>query len=144
MASTSTWLHFRGKADEAFNFYKSIFGGDFVDGITRYSSIPAQEGQPPMSEADKNLVMNVALPILGGHILNGNDAPEFLGTLVHGNNVDITLHPDSLAETERLFKALSAGGKVEMELNEPFPGQHFAACIDQFGVQWMFNFKVKK
>lgn len=142
MASTSTWLHFRGNAEEAFNFYKSVFGGDFVNGITRYSSLTPETGYPPIAEADKNLVIQVALPILGGHIIKGNDAPEFLGELIKGNNMDINLQPDTRKETERLFKALSAGGKVEMELHEM--GDYFGACVDKFGVQWMLQCTAKE
>ncbi|MGB3525411.1 MAG: VOC family protein [Flavobacteriales bacterium] len=142
MASTSTWLHFRGNAEEAFNFYKSVFGGDFVNGITRYSSLTPENGYPPIAEADKNLVIQVALPILGGHIIKGNDAPEFLGELIKGNNMDINLQPDTRKETERLFKALSAGGKVEMELHEM--GDYFGACVDKFGVQWMLQCTAKE
>ena len=141
MASTSTWLHFRGNAEEAFNFYKSVFGGDFVNGITRYSSLSPEKGYPPVAEADKNLVIRVELPILGGHLLKGNDAPDFLGELILGNNVDINLQPDTRKESERLFKALSAGGKVEMELQEM--GDYFGACIDKFGVQWMLECEEK-
>ena len=84
----------------------------------------------------------MALPILGGHIIKGNDAPEFLGELIKGNNMDINLQPDTRKETERLFKALSAGGKVEMELHEM--GDYFGACVDKFGVQWMLQCTAKE
>lgn len=140
MAQVSTYLNFSRQTEEAFNFYKSVFGTEFVDKIHRFSEVPPQEGQPPMADEDKNLVMNVQLPILGGHILMGTDAPTSMGfTVVEGNNVYINLQPDTRVETERLFKALSKGGKVEMELQEMFWGDYFGSCKDKFGIQWMFN-----
>ena len=140
MASVSTYLNFPRNTEEAFNFYKTVFGGEFQGGISRFSSVPPQEGAPPMAEEDKNLVMHVALPILGGHLLMGTDAPESMGFKVNfGNNVYISLHPDTRVETKKLFDALSAGGKVEMELQDMFWGDYFGSCTDKFGVQWMFN-----
>ena len=140
MAAVSTYLNFANETEAAFNFYKSVFGGEFDGPIHRFSEVPAQEGQPPMSEADKNLVMHVALPILGGHVLMGTDAPESMGFKVsRGNNVYISLNPDSRADADSLYKALSDGGKVEMPLEEMFWGDYFASFSDRFGVQWMIN-----
>lgn len=140
MARTSTYLNFPRSTEEAFNFYKSVFGGEFINGINRFSDVPPQEGNPPMAEADKNLVMHITLPILGGHMLMGTDAPESMGfTVKYGNNIYINLEPDTRTETEKLFKALSEGGKVEMELQEMFWGDYFGSCTDKYGVQWMFN-----
>ena len=79
MARTSTYLNFARSTEEAFNFYKSVFGTEFVGGIARFGDVPVQEGQPAMSDDDKQLVMNVQLPILGGHLLMGTDAPESMG-----------------------------------------------------------------
>lgn len=93
-----------------------------------------------MSEVDKNLVMHVVLPILGGHELMGTDAPESMGFKVNmGNNVYINLEPDTCAETLRLFKALSEGGTVGIDLQDMFWGSYYGSCKDKFGVQWMFN-----
>ncbi len=140
MASVSTYLIFPGNTEEAFNFYKAVFQSEFVGEISRFGSIPPQPDQPPMAEADKNLVMHIMMPILGGvHYLMGNDALEFMGEVVFGNSSNIMLSPDTRAETKRLFDELSAGGKVEMELQEMFWGDYFGSCVDQFGVQWMFN-----
>jgi PhnB protein len=140
MARTSTYLNFARNTEEAFLFYKSVFGTEFEGPIHRMGEVPAQPGQPPMSEEDKNLVMNVVLPILGGHVLMGTDAPESMGfTVTFGNNIFINLEPDTRAETERIFNALSAGGKVGMALQEMFWGDYFGSCTDKFGVQWMFN-----
>lgn len=141
MASVGTYLNFPRNTEEAFNFYKSVFGGEFTgDGIMRFGSMPPQEGAPPLAEADKNLVMHVGLPILGGHMLMGTDAPESMGFRVAmGNNSYICLSPDTRTETKRLFDALSTGGKVEMELQDMFWGSYYGSCTDKFGVQWMFD-----
>lgn len=140
MARVSTYLNFPRNTEEAFNFYKSVFGGEFIGGIQRFSTVPHQEGTPEMAEADKNLVMHVALPILGGHVLMGTDAPESIGFKVNfGNNIYINLEPDTRAETDALFNKLSECGKVEMQLQEMFWGDYFGSCTDKFGVQWMFN-----
>ena len=140
MARTSTYLNFKRNTEEAFTFYKSVFGTEFVAGISRFGDIPVEEGQPAMPDDDKQLVMNVQLPILGGHLLMGTDAPESMGfQLNQGNNVYITLDPDTRAEADALFAALSAGGKVEMALQEQFWGDYFGSLIDRYGVQWMIN-----
>jgi PhnB protein len=145
MASVSTYLNFPRNTEEAFNFYKSVFGGEFVGGIMRFSDIPPQEGMPPLPESDKNLVMHIELRILGVHLLMGTDAPESMGFSVNaGNNVYINLQPDTREETKRLFDALSQDGKVEMELQDMFWGDYYGSCKDKFGVQWMFNCGEKK
>src|SRR3989344_6193632 len=111
MARVSTYLNFPRSTEEAFNFYKSVFGGEFTGPINRFSSVPPREGAPPMAEADKNLVMHVELPILGGHILMGTDAPESMGFKVNfGNNIYINLEPDTRTETEKLFQSLRLRG----------------------------------
>ncbi|KYG79670.1 VOC family protein [Roseivirga seohaensis] len=141
MASVSTYLNFSRNTEEAFNFYKSVFGGEFFgEGIMRFGDIPAQEGMPPMAEEDKNLVMHVELRILDCHTLMGTDAPESMGFNVNfGNNSYINLQPDTRKETKKLFDALSNGGKVTQELEEMFWGDYYGSCTDKFGVQWMFN-----
>jgi len=140
MARVSTYLNFARSTEKAFMFYRSVFGGDFSEPIHRFSEIPATPGQPPLPESDKNLVMHVELPILGGHVLMGTDAPESMGfSLTQGNNVYINLEPDTRAETERLFNALSINGKIEMPLQDMFWGAYFGSLTDQFGIQWMFN-----
>ena len=140
MARTSIYLNFSRNTEEAFNFYKSIFGGEFVGDISRFGDIPPSEDGPQLAEGDRNLVMHIELPILGGHVLMGTDAPETMGFKVNfGNNVYINLEPDTKAETKRLFDALSAGGTVTMDLQDMFWGAYFGTCTDKFGVQWMFN-----
>lgn len=87
MSRVSTYLNFPRSTEEAFNFYKSIFGGEFTNGIQRFSDIPPQEGTPPISDEDKNLVMHIELPILGGHILMGTDAPQSMGFKVRARPI---------------------------------------------------------
>ena len=141
MSRVGTYLNFQGNAEAAFEFYKSLFGGEFQGGgFSRFKDVPPQDGMPPLSDADKNLVMHVALPILDGHMLMGCDAPASMGFVVKpGNNVHISLAPTTRGETERLFNALFQGGSVEMPLAEMFWGAYFGSCTDQFGVCWMFN-----
>ncbi len=140
MARVSTYLNFPRTTEEAFLFYKSVFNTEFIGDINRMGDVPPQEGQPPLSDNDKNLVMHVALPILGGHMLMGTDASESMGfTLIQGNNMYINLEPDTRAETDRLFALLSEGGVIEMPLQEMFWGDYFGSCKDKFGIQWMFN-----
>lgn len=146
MARVNTYLNFVRSTEEAFNFYKSVFGGEFVaPGIQRFGDIPQTDGMLPLPESDKNLVMHVALNINGGHTIMGTDAPESMGFNVNfGNNVYISLETDSKEETIRLFKALSDGGKVTMELQDTFWGAYYGSCTDKFGVQWMFNYAEKQ
>jgi PhnB protein len=140
MSRTSTYLNFSRNTEEAFLFYKSVFGTEFLTPITRM----AESGAPDLNESDKNLVMNVALPIVGGHVLMGTDAPESMGfSLLQGNNVHINLEPDSLEETERLFAALSEGGKVGMALEKMMWGAVFGSLTDRYGIQWMLNCTVE-
>ena len=145
MARTSTYLNFGRNTEEAFQFYRSVFGGVFnAPGITRLGSVPPAETSIPLSEEDKKLVMHVELPILGSHVLMGTDASESMGfSLNFGDNVHIMLEPDTREETERLFDALSAGGKVFMPLQDLFWGAYYGSCTDKYGVQWMFNFTIK-
>lgn len=143
MARTSTYLHFSGTTEDAFNFYKAAFGTEFVGPIVRMGDVPAQPGQPEMSADEKNLVMNVQLPITGGHLLMGNDAPAWMGTVNHGNAVDICIDPDTRAEADRIFAALAEGGKVEFGLQEMSSDHYFGSLVDKFGTQWMVSCTAK-
>jgi PhnB protein len=139
MARVSTYLNFNGNTEAAFDFYRSVFGGNFGM-LQRMGDAPAAPGQPPLSDADKQLVMHVELTILGGHMLMGTDAPESMGfKLTAGNNVHLNLEPDTRAETQRLFDALAVNGTVGMPLTDMFWGALFGYLVDQFGICWMFN-----
>jgi PhnB protein len=144
MARVTTYLNFPGNTEEAFLFYKSVFKTEFVAPINRFGDAPPSPGQPAMPADQARMVMHVALPILGGHVLMGTDAPESMGfKLNQGNNVYINLEPDTRAETDRLFAALGEGGKVEMALQDMFWGAYWGSLTDRFGVQWMFNCAAK-
>jgi PhnB protein len=140
MASVSTYFNFPGTAEEAFNFYRSVFGGEFAGPIYRFAEMPLEPGKPPLSEADQQLVMHVALPILGGHLIMGTDATEGMGfKWAGGNHTYVSLNPDTRAEADRLFAGLSAGGTVETPMQDMFWGAYFGSFTDRFGVNWMIN-----
>lgn len=144
MARVSTYLNFKGKTEEAFRFYKSVFGGEFIGTINRFGDIPPCEGMPVFSDEDKKLVMHMELEILAGHILMGTDAPESMGfKLVMGNNVHINLEPDTKEEADRLFNLLSDGGKIEMPLQDTFWGAYYGSFRDKYEIQWMVNYAYK-
>jgi PhnB protein len=137
MGKVSTYLNFKKETEEAFTFYKSVFGGEFGGGIMRLGETPGSEN---LSEEDKKLVMHIELPILGGHILMGTDAPESMGfNLNFGNNMHIQLETDSRKEADSIYSKLSAGGKVDMDLQETFWGGYFGSFSDRFGVKWMIH-----
>ena len=129
-----------GNTAEAFAFYKSVFGTEYVAPAMRMGDVAPMPGQPELSEVDKAAVMHVALPILAGHLLMGTDMLESMGhELKIGNNVTINLEPDTREETDRLYASLSEGGSENMPLADMFWGSYFGTCLDQFGVRWMFN-----
>jgi PhnB protein len=140
VASVSTYLNFNGQTEEAFTFYKTVFGTEFDgSGIMRMGDAPPSEDAPGPSETEKNLVMHVSLPIIGGHLLMGSDVPEQWGKTTFGTNTYISLHPDTREEADRLFAALSEGGSVEQEMADMFWGDYWGSFKDRYGVQWMVN-----
>jgi PhnB protein len=141
MSGVSTYLNFSHQTEEAFNFYKTVFGTEFSgDGFMRFKDVPPAEGMPLMIAPDNNLIMHVALPIVGGHKLMGSDVPESMGFMVKmGNNFYINLEVDTREETRRLFDALAVGGKVEQDLQDMFWGDYYGSLQDKYRVKWMFN-----
>ena len=140
MASTATYLNFSRETEQAFDYYKSVFGTEYFGPIARMGDVPSQDGQSGTPSEDANLVMNVALPITGGHVLMGTDAPDSMGfKLNQGNNVYICIMPDSKVEADKLFDGLSDGGKIESAMSDQFWGDYWGSCTDKFGVQWMVN-----
>lgn len=138
MTAVNPYLNFNGNTEEAFNFYKSVFGGEFA-ALMRFKD-NAECGQ--IAESDKERIMHVALPIGNGNVLMGTDSLESLGQkLTLGNNFYICLSPESKEEAERLFNGLSAGGKIEMPLQDMFWGAYYGSFADKFGVQWMLNYE---
>jgi PhnB protein len=137
MTVVNPYLTFNGNCEEAFEFYKSVFGGEFT-GIMRFDSMDC--GDQPMSESEKNKVMHVALPIGGGSILMGSDTPEAMGKVTDGSNFAIAIAPDSKEEADRLFDGLSAGGQATMPMDNAPWGGYFGMFTDKFGFAWMINY----
>jgi PhnB protein len=141
MSKVSIYLNFQGNTEEAFNFYKSVFKTEFSGPVSRMSDVPAQPGMPPLPEKEKNAIMHMALPILGGTLIQGTDMLESMGhKLKIGNNTTICLEPDSKDETDRLFNALSPGGSESVAPQDMFWGAYWGVCLDKYGIRWMFNF----
>ncbi|MGL4632596.1 MAG: VOC family protein [Leadbetterella sp.] len=140
MAHVTTYLNFNGNAEQAFLFYAEVFGTSFQN-FTRFEAMADVEGMPTLSEALKSKIMHVSLPILGGHLLQGTDAPEEMGfKVIVGNNVHISLYTDSKEQLDNLFVKLSIEGKVEHSPAGMFWGSYFASFTDKFGIHWMLNF----
>lgn len=141
----ATYVNFPGNTEEAFNFYKKVFRTDFIGGkVQRFGDLPADANHPPIPEPVKKMVLHAELPLLGGHILMGTDAPKEMGfTLTQGNNMHICLEPETREETKRIFDELSSGGNVTMPLQDMFWGAYFAEFSDKYGINWMVNHQEK-
>lgn len=138
MPSLNPYLNFDGNTEEAFNFYKSVFGGEFL-ALQRFRDLPPEVSNIPDNE--KNKIMHIALPIGKSNMLMATDALECMGQkLTVGDNFYITIQPDSREEADKLFNGLSAGGKVEMPMQDMFWGAYYGSFRDKFGVQWMINY----
>ena len=139
MASVSIYLNFMGNAEEAYNYYRKVFQTEFSTPIMRMKDIPPREDAPSLSEADKNKVMHVALPIFGGMQLMATDMLESMGQkLVEGNNFTISLNCDTKEEADRFYNELSEGTKDGVAPHDEFWG-YWGTCKDRFGIRWMFN-----
>lgn len=142
MSQTNIYLNFQGNAEEAFNTYKKIFGTDWAAPIYRMGDMPAAPGMPALPDSEKNKVMHVALPILGGTKIMGTDMLESMGhKLVIGNNTTISLDLDTKEEADRIYNALSDGGTDCVAPHDEFWG-YWGVCLDRFGIRWMFNVPV--
>jgi len=136
MKAVNPYLNFPGNAEEAFTFYRSVFGGEFAM-LQRFGDTPAAEHVPA---ADRKRIMHIALPLANGSVLMASDACGPMGSnLIIGNNNYISVATDSEAETDKLFAGLSAGGRIEMAPQKMFWGAYFTSFADRFGVQWMLN-----
>ncbi|WPP53029.1 VOC family protein [Catalinimonas niigatensis] len=139
MLTLNPYLNFNGNTEEAFNFYQSVFGGEFIGGISRFKDSPEGEHMP-VPEKDLDKIMHIALPIGKGNMLMATDALESMGQkLTVGDNFSLSLNVDSEAEADKLFSALSAGGKPTMPMGQTSWG-YFGMCTDKFGIQWMVNY----
>jgi PhnB protein len=136
----STYLNFAGTTFEAFEFYRSVFGTEYLGPVMRMGDVPPAPDMPAMSEAEQQLVMHIELPILGGHVLMATDVVESMGhQLQVGNNVSINLETHDRAETDRLYAALSEGATEASGMMDMFWGAYWGSCCDRYGVRWMFN-----
>jgi PhnB protein len=141
MKAFNPYLNFAGQTEQAFAFYRSVFGGEYAAFI-RFGESPMGARVPA---ADRDKLMHVSLPLPGGQVLMGSDACESMGQTVRpGNNHWISITTDSEAETSELFAALSAGGTAQMRPEKMFWGSFFAMCTDRFGTQWMLNYAYPK
>ncbi|MEO7263664.1 MAG: VOC family protein [Ferruginibacter sp.] len=137
MATINPYLNFPGNTEEAFNFYKSVFGGEFAM-VIRFKDTP-EAGRVPDNE--KNMIMHISLPIGNGNMLMATDALESMGhKITEGTNFSISINADSEAEADKLFKALSDGAQVTVPLEKAFWGAYFGMLTDKFGIQWMVNY----
>ena len=139
MATINAYLTFDGTCEEAFNFYKSVFGGDFPM-VGKFGDMPPQEGMPPISDEVKNRIMHMSLPISAETVLMGSDTMPGIHDHQVGNNISLSINTDSREEADRVFTGLSAGGKVSMRLADTFWGAYFGMWTDKFGINWMVNY----
>lgn len=140
MALINPYINFNGNAEEAFNFYKSVFGGEFAM-IMRFKDMSSPEF--PVAEKEANKIMHIALPI-GKNILMANDVPEILGRVNENENRSkISVSAESRDEADRIFNGLSAGGNIEMPIGDSPWGSYFGMFRDKYGIEWMVDFDPK-
>lgn len=139
MATINAYLTFDGTCEEAFNFYKSVFGGDFPM-VRKFGDMPPQEGMPPISDEVKNRIMHMSLPISAETVLMGSDTMPGIHDHQVGNNISLSINTDSREEADLIFTGLFAGGKVSMPLADTFWGAYFGMWTDKFGINWMVNY----
>jgi PhnB protein len=137
MKTINPYLNFPGNTEEAFNFYKSVFGGEFAM-LMRFKDTP-EAGR--ISESEKEKIMHVALPIGKGNIMMATDALESMGPkLTAGNNFQLSIGAESKEEADKLFEGLSAGGVIELSMQDMFWGDYFGMLTDKFGIKWMISY----
>jgi PhnB protein len=139
MKAVNITLTFNGQAEAAFNFYKSVFGGEFIH-VQRLKDMPSPN---PMSAGEGEKILHIALPI-GNAVLAGMDIPQGRPEAIAGTNFMVTLDTSSEEETQQLFEGLSEGGFVMMPLDHQFWGAYFAMFTDKFGIQWMLSYVADK
>jgi PhnB protein len=140
MKLINPYLIFAGNAEEAFNFYKSVFGGEFAI-VSRFKEMPPQPNVPAPGPDIENKIMHMSLPLKNGQVLMASDACNGYGPPVTiGNNIAICVHTESEAEGKDLFDKLSAGGKVGVPYDKMFWGDHFGQFTDKYEVNWQINY----
>jgi len=138
MATTNTYLNFNGNCEEAFSFYKSVFGGEFSY-LGRFAEMPESEDYK-VPEEDKSKIMHISLPIGASTLMGSDVGGEWAPTFIQGNNFSISITADSKEEADRLFKELADGGQITMPLESTFWGDYFGMLTDKFGINWMLSF----
>ena len=138
MPKINIYLTFNGNCRDAFEFYKSVFGGEFQN-LSTFGEMPPQEEMPPIDEEMKNNLMHVALPISEGTVLMGSDTGNWGPEISVGNNFSISVDTGSNEEADKLFKALSEGGNITMPMENTFWGSYFGMLTDKFGINWMVS-----
>jgi PhnB protein len=139
MATVNVYLTFNGNCEEAFKFYRSVFGGEFSY-IGRFKDMPAGEGGE-LKPGDEEKIMHVSLPVSKETMLMGSDtAGEWASGYKQGNNFAISITVSNKEEADRLFNGLSSGGTVTMPMNKTFWGEYFGMFTDKFGISWMVSF----
>ena len=144
MTTVNTYLTFDGNCEEAFNFYKSVFRGEFPQ-VARFGEMPPQEGMPPVAESAKDQIMHISLPISKETVLLGSDTGgEWGANYKQGTNFSISINTDPIEEADRIFTELSSGGQVTMPMNKTFWGSYFGMFTDKFGISWMVSADLKE
>lgn len=137
MTTISPWINFNGNAEEAFTFYKSVFGGEFTK-VMRLKDLAGPEF--PVADTDAEKIMQIILPINGANVLIGNDVPSFMGKVSENENRSkIHVHLDSREEAEKIFTELSAGGQVEAPMGDSAWGTYFCMFRDKYGIEWIIE-----
>ena len=147
MATLDLYLSFSNTCEEAFDFYRSVFGGDFSV-LSRYRDMPgaeavAEDADHATADGDQEKIMHVRLPVGQGANLMGSDRPSGAESVVVGNVFSISVSPDSEEEAIKLFNALSDGGQITMPLEKTFWNALFGTLTDKFGIQWMVNYEYR-
>ena len=138
MAQINPYINFNGNTEEAFTFYKSVFGGEFAM-VTRFGDMPNSN----IPESENNKIMHIALPI-GKNVLMGNDVPEFMGRVNENENRSkIAISAESKEEADHLYNGLSVGGQIEMPIADSPWGSYFAMFRDKYGIEWTVDFDPK-
>jgi PhnB protein len=136
MTKVYPYITFNGTCEEAFNLYKSVFGGEFQY-LGRFKDVPATDSATFQGDND-NKIMHISL-LINDTMLMGCDNPDANAAVVNGNNISLTINLNDKAEAERLFKGLSKGGEIKMPLESTFWGAYFGILTDRFGIQWLIN-----
>lgn len=143
MTTVNPYLTFNGTCEEAFNHYRSVFGGDFTY-VGKFKDMP-DNPDCAVAEEDLEKIMHISLPISDETVLMGSDSSDAFGqATVEGNNFSISINTDSVEEVTRIYQELSEGGQIKMPLNKTFWGAYFGMFVDRFGIHWMVNCELKE